>query len=178
MSPTLYTVRDLDNLGEGCELDEGVLVPVIPGTFRHGLYCGKVDRKLGRFVEERGLGVVPPNDTRFWVLEGPDTVRGPDIAFLSNETLATRPSEGYWLASPDLAVEVLSEGNRPGQMQKKIGQYLEGGTKIVWLVNPERRHVVVYDREGGIRILSGDDVLDGADLLPGFGWRLSDLFDQ
>ncbi len=77
---------------------------------------------------------------------------------------------------PDLAVEVKSPGDSYRQMREKAAYYLANGTKLVWLVYPEKRLVEVYRADGDIQILTGDDTLDGGDVLPGFSMTVSDIF--
>jgi Uma2 family endonuclease len=110
------------------------------------------------------------------VLErGPDTVRGPDVAFWSIKRQPEMP-EGYFLIPPDLAVEVLSPDDRRGDVRAKIKEYVFYSVPLVWLVDPETRTVLVY--RGNMRgtELGDDDALDGGDVLPGFSCKVADLF--
>ena len=45
---------------------------------------------------------------------------------------------------PDVAVEVVSPGNRLAKIMKKVAEYLEVGVALVWVVYPKRRQVVIY----------------------------------
>jgi Uma2 family endonuclease len=75
--------------------------------------------------------------------------------------------------APDLAVEVLSPGNRPGEVLGKIADWLSAGTRLVWVIDPERRVARTYHLDGTEAVVSADDALRGEDVLPGFVCSLS-----
>jgi Uma2 family endonuclease len=78
-------------------------------------------------------------------LGNPDTVRAPDVAFVSQERLeAVGEIEGYWPGAPDLAVEVISLGDSHVEVEEKVFDWLEAGTKMVFTINPRSRSVTVY----------------------------------
>jgi Uma2 family endonuclease len=78
--------------------------------------------------------------------------------------------------APDLAVEVLSPGDRPGEVLAKVGDYLDAGARLVWVVDPERRLVRVYRADGTESILMERDTLDGEDVLPRFTCPLAAIW--
>src|SRR5712692_6777081 len=73
---------------------------------------------------------------------------------------------------PDLVVEVLSPGDRPGETLAKIADWLSGGTRLVWVIDPERRLARIYRQDGLESILGEADALEGEDILPGFACKL------
>src|SRR6185503_6378461 len=96
----------------------------------------------------------------------PDTVLGPDVSFVSHNRIALSP-EGYHAGPPDLAVEVLSPGDRRGKVEYKLSLWLEFGTRSVWLVNPRKRTVEIIRSMDERRLLhETDDLVD--DTVPGF----------
>jgi Uma2 family endonuclease len=84
---------------------------------------------------------------------------------------------GFGDGAPDLAVEVLSPTDRARQVLDKVGEYLEAGVRLVWVIDPERRSAVVYRSLAEVRKLGADEFLEGEDVVPGFRCRLADLFD-
>ncbi len=60
--------------------------------------------------------------------------------------------------APDLAIEVLSPGDRPSRVARKIELYLATGCGVVFVVDPTHRTIAVHDRTGsrtfgpGVRI--------------------------
>ncbi len=78
---------------------------------------------------------------------------------------------------PDLAVEIVSPNDRFSDVQAKVREYLAAGTRLVWVVWPEGRSVIVHGADGVVE-LGPEDVLSGADVLPGFEVRVGQLFEQ
>ena len=162
--------------GSKLELVRGEVVVLPPAKGRHGICCSKIGRLLGNFADTHKLGWVTSNTTGVILERGPDTVRGPDVAFWSLTRQPTIP-EGYFEIPPDLAVEVLSPDDRRKDVRAKIKEYLFYGVKLVWLVDPETRIVTVYRESPRGVELDEDDSLDCGDILPGFTCKVSDLFE-
>lgn len=80
-----------------------------------------------------------------------------------------------WIA-PDLAVEVLSPSDRPRAMLEKLNEYVDVGSRLVWVVDPNRKVVTVYRPGVEPERLESGDVLRGDDVLPGFELSLAKLF--
>jgi Uma2 family endonuclease len=81
----------------------------------------------------------------------------------------------YPALAPDLVVEVLSPDDRPGEVLAKVADWLSGGSKLVWVVDPERRVARVYRHDGGETIVADTGALDGEDVLPGFSCALATI---
>src|SRR5438445_9858687 len=75
--------------GSRQELVRGVIITMPPPGGLHGACCSRIDRVLGGFVDAHGLGTVCSNETGFISERDPDSVRGADISFWSNERLPT-----------------------------------------------------------------------------------------
>ncbi|MGH7637612.1 MAG: Uma2 family endonuclease, partial [Gemmatimonadaceae bacterium] len=124
-----------------------------------------------------GLGAVFGQDTGFKIAFDPDTVRAPDLAFVSRERVALIAPRGYAALSPDLVAEILSPDDRPGEVLAKIGEWLDAGVAIVWLIDPDRQVAQVYRSDGSVTVIAPDSALDGERILPGFSCALSELFE-
>ena len=107
-------------------------------------------------------------------------VRLPDVAYVSWSRLpgGRIPTEPVFGLAPDLAVEVLSASNTPGEMRRKRREYFDAGVRLVWIVDPVARTVAVYTKPAEPSIVSANAVLDGGDVLPGFALPLADLFAE
>jgi Uma2 family endonuclease len=165
---------DLPDGGRRYELVRGELREVPPASFRHGRVCMRVGKRIDDFVEERRLGVVVVNDTGFILERDPDTVRGPDVAFVAAQRVPIDET-GFAELAPDLVVEVVSPNDRASEVSEKARQYLDAGVRLVWVVDPRSRTATVHRPDGGT-VLIGDAALDGEDVLPGFRLPLPDLF--
>jgi Uma2 family endonuclease len=175
-APTLMTAEDLWDLripDKRVELVRGVLAVREPAGYTHGRVAMNLAVRLGIHVERTGAGQLFAAETGFTLARRPDTVRAPDLAFIRRERLLDSDPGGFPDLAPDLVVEVLSPDDRPGAVLAKVADWLSGGTKLVWVVDPERRLARVYRADGTEMILTGDDALDGEDVLPGFSSPLS-----
>jgi Uma2 family endonuclease len=159
------------------ELVRGVLTRMSPPGSQHGLLVTRLALVLASFVERAGLGVVLTGDAGFRLAHDPDTVRGPDIAFIRHERI---PAEGlprtYWPGAPDLAVEVISSDDRPSDTADKLRDYLTNGVRAVWMVHPDERTATIHRPNRPPQVVRESETLEDEDLLPGFRCPLAPLF--
>jgi Uma2 family endonuclease len=107
----------------------------------------------------------------------PDTVREPDIAFISAERLPLDADvPGYLELVPDLVVEVASPSDSRRDIREKALMWLEYGVQLVWVPFTVTRTVEVFCADSTMFMLNEDDALDGGDVLPGFVCRVSEIF--
>lgn len=83
---------------------------------------------------------------------------------------------GYASLAPDLVVEVLSPDDRPGEVLAKVGDWLDAGTRLIWVIDPKRRRIRTYRANGDQTITDERGLLDGEDVLPGFACPVQSLF--
>jgi len=156
------------------ELDEGELRGAPSPTIEHNEIRYRIHRALRDFSRTHHLGYVT-GETDF--LLSPDTVRRPDVAFITTAHLQhidvkRSPVEG----APALAVEVISPGNYAQDMFKKIHQYLGAGSEVVWVVYPSMKVIAVHDHTGVHEFKQG--FLEAEKLLAGFKLSLAEIFDD
>ena len=130
----------------------------------------------GRLIvrEPAGAGDLLAAETGFTLFRNPDTVRAPDIGFVRRDRIPA-DTRGFPEMAPDLAVEVLSPDDRPGETFAKVADWLEAGVSLVWVIDPERRVGRVYRQDGTESLLNEGDELVGEDVLPGFRCPLSSI---
>lgn len=164
-------------MGKRYELVAGELRVMSLAGWRHGKIAQRLGAKLATFVEEHDLGIVFGAETGFRLASDPDTVRAPDLSFVAKKNLpAEEPKEGFWPGAPDLVVEVLSPGDRTGEVDEKIDAWLSAGSAEVWIVNPKLKTVTVYKSRSDVEVKAAGDVLRGGPLVPGFSCSVDDLF--
>jgi len=162
--------------GSKQELVRGEVITMPPPSFLHGIVQLNVAALLKAFARQHGLGRVTV-ESGVVTDTGPDTVRGPDVAFWSFERLpADQVPVVYANVAPDLCVEVKSPSNTPARTTKKVGEYFGCGSRMVWVVDPEERTVTVYRKAGDGRVLWEDATLTGEEVLLGFSCPVSELF--
>ena len=167
----------LSSEGKRTELVEGELVVMAPAGGRHGRIANTIAYFLTQVSRDRKWGTVFAAETGFLLRRDPDTVRAPDVAFVSSERLGTDEAPaGFLKMAPDLAVEVVSPSDSAAAVQSKVEDWLGAGTRLVWVVYPDTRSVTVYRSLNEAEVLSEPDALDGAPVLPDFALPVSDLF--
>ena len=181
----LYTVEEFwemahlaENDEKRLELVEGEIYEMPPAGGEHGELGADLLIRIGSHIRQYKLGHVTIAETGYILFtsdDGKDTVRAPDVGYISYERLPNRLPPTYIPLPPDLAVEVVSPNDRADEIEVKINQYLRAGVRLIISVSPASRTVNVFKGSQVIR-LSGDDVLDFAPVLPGFSLRISELF--
>jgi Uma2 family endonuclease len=164
-------------LGVNCELVNGILV-----AKTMGLYESQVALALGYFLhiylENHPLGVLAGEDGPYRLL--PANVRKPDVSFISLDRFPNRriPRKKVLPLAPDLAVEVLSEGNTAAEMEFKLKEYFSSGVRLVWYIEPDLRSARVFAAVDACEELPASGTLRGGDVLPGFELPLVRLFEK
>jgi Uma2 family endonuclease len=158
------------------ELFDGVLVAKPMGALE-SILAVKLGRRMDEFVEQHQLGVVLGEAGMLELL--PQQVRMADVAYVSYKRLADSgyPEKAAPTVGPELAVEILSPGNTPEEMDLKLHDYFAAGAQLVWYIDPRQRTVNVYSAVEAMVTLAERDVLDGGEVLPGFTIELKPLFD-
>jgi len=176
----VITAEDLFRMNHGrhrFELVAGRLQEMSPAGFQHGVIINRLSSLLTEVVNRNALGLVLGAETGFILSRRPDTVRGPDVSFVTRERIERIgiPTT-YFPEAPDLAVEVVSPGDTVTEVEAKAEDWLTGGTRLLWVVSPRSRTVTVYQSLQNIVVLTENDLLDGAEVIPGFSCRVADLF--
>ncbi len=157
-----------------CELVDGTLVEK-PTGYEESRLAVELIAALVMFSREHDLGTVAGPDGMMRLLTG--LVRIPDVSFVRWEHLPEK-ARPIPLLAPDLAVEVLSESNTPREMERKLHEYFEAGTQLVWYIDPRKRTVTVYTSPDQLTVLDESQTLDGGNMLPGLLIPLRELFDR
>ncbi|HEX6186060.1 MAG TPA: Uma2 family endonuclease [Pyrinomonadaceae bacterium] len=159
------------------ELVKGELRRMSPSGWEHGEVVVNITLLLGQYVKVNELGACGGAETGFKIASDPDTVRAPDLSFVTRE----RRPEGnarkkFFSGAPDLAVEVISPGDTRSEVKEKVEDWLGAGTRAVWVVDPRQRTVSVYRLTADVTHLSEADELDGGEVVPGFRCKVSEIF--
>jgi Uma2 family endonuclease len=167
---------ELDIPNVKLELVRGRVIPMSFPKPRHGVVALRVGARLLDFVEAHRLGYVFV-ETGCILARAPDTVRGPDVAFVSFERMAGQDlPDTWWQFAPDLVVEVISPGDRPKQIREKVQDYFAAGARRLGLLYPRSRNVYVLRSPTDVQVLGAGDTLTGEDVLPGFSCPVAELF--
>ena len=177
----LLTAEDLLRLssqGVKGELIRGVLHETVSVGKVHGRIAMTFGGALVAYVRPGRLGTVIGSDAGVLVQRNPDTVREPDIAYISTERMSLEDqSDGYLEVPPELVVEIVSPSDRQDAVNDKTLMWLSLGVLMVVEVYPAERAVMVHRPNTPAVTLTGEEMLDGGDVLPGFSLLLSEIFD-
>lgn len=172
------TVEELErsSLDGRWELIDGELVEMTPSGRRASRVGVRFATHLSNFVVPRGLGEVYGADGGFVLFPGRDLLRVPDAAFVGADRLASADEDGFLRLAPDLAVEVVSPFDRPGEVAAKVADYLAAGVRLVWVADPPARRVTAHAPGRAAWVPGEGDELDGGNVLPGFQVPVVELF--
>jgi Uma2 family endonuclease len=159
------------------ELLKGELRKMAPASHQHGRITMNVSGPLDYHVRTNNLGIVFAAETGFKIGSNPDTVRAPDVAFVSQERIQQAGDvKGYWPGAPDLVVEVVSPSDVYTEVEEKVIEWLEAGAIAVIVVNPRKGLVTLYQSITDIVILTKDEILDVSDIVPGWTIAVKNIF--
>ncbi len=166
-----------DDAGKRYELVRGELQETPPAGGYHGNVAFTIASIIGAYIRGKDLGVGFTAETGFVTRRAPDSVRAPDVAFVSKERLAGgRAPDGFVQTAPDLAVEVVSPNDSASAIDAKVNEYFDAGASLVWVVYPGTRSVTVHLSPGENWTLNEEAVLDGEPVFEDFHVPVSELF--
>lgn len=177
--PKLLTaVEFFEKYGDGgYELIDGVVTEVsMPGA-KHGKVALKLGRVVGDFVETHGLGHGFSHDTLIFLERDPDTMRGPDLCFVSYARLpAGDVPDGPLTVIPELVFEVRSPSDSWTDVVEKVLDYLRAGVAVIVVLDPTTTSATVFRPDTRQDIFTADQTLTIPDVLPGFEVAVGTLF--
>jgi Uma2 family endonuclease len=195
------TYEDLMSMpddGNRHELVRGEIVCMPPPKGHHGLVEMALAEAVGRYLHGRGLalgwreedsrvqrnalvGAIGGGEfgIRLTLPDDAEQVRGLDFCYLSPEQVARYAAAGadqYFTEVPVLVAEVISPSESAEYIAEKVNDYLTGGAQLIWLLFPRTRMVQIHQPGRPFQVLTGDALLTGGDVLPGFSTTLANLF--
>jgi Uma2 family endonuclease len=164
--------------GHQYELVNRELIDRDSAGMEHSVIGAVIGGLLAIHVRQHKLGIVCGASTAFALKNG--NKRSPDVSFVAKERLKglKRPPRGFFQGSPDLAVEILSPSNTVEEIHEKIVEYFENDTRLVWVIHPDEKYVLVYHSTEPDRFLRSQDLLEGAAIVPGFSMSVAELFEE
>jgi Uma2 family endonuclease len=167
----------LDPKEESGEIVAGRWVPVTWSTWKHGEILAELCFWLKQYARDNPGWSVSVGDPGTKLVTEPPTLRGPDAAMVRAERRALGKGVAGWLdGAPDVAFEVQSDSQSSAEVARKALEYLAGGARMVVVLDPDSRSVLLYTPPDHVAVIGPDADLDGGDALPGFRVRVSDLF--
>lgn len=150
-------------------------------AWAHLIVAGRVFVLLSNYAEKHNLGQVTGEADVLILTTDYYSVRTPDVGFVAKHRLP-KGTQRFTPLVPDLAVKVTSAKENKKALEQKIINYMRHGTNVVWIIRPSTRTVDVYslgiDGKITMEFLTGEDVLEGGDMLPGFSVPVSSVFPK
>ena len=179
--PGLAKSKDLLRLVERdkvlCELVRGVLVEKALGwdkcQLRMALTC-----ELFQFVMESSDGIVLGPDAPYRLKRG--LIRLPDVSYVARCHLPQGKLGSCAIAPwpPDLAIEILCDGNTDAEIDRKRREYFDAGVRLLWVADPRKKTVKVYTSCDDCATLGVSDMLNGGTVLPGFQLSIGNWYTK
>ena len=174
-SMTVEQFAALPEDGQMHELVEGELLAMPPPQFLHSRIVSIIFRSLSVFLARNPVADVYA-EAGFQLFESPPTVRQPDIGIVGEARLGSAPLHGYYPGAPDAVFEVVSPSDRAGDLDLKVRQYLDAGSKAVVVVYPQTRTVWVHRPQDSPKLLGSGRNLEVPEVLPGWSLPVADIF--
>lgn len=153
----------------------GNVIIMAPVNFNSGWQEGEVFGELREWNKQSKMGKTFSASTGFKL---PNTaIRSADAAWVSNEkifTLTEQEKRTFAPVCPEFIAEVRSTTDRLKKLQTKMQEWIENGTQLAWLIDPETEKAWIYRADGSVSVVKDfDQQLSGEDVLPGFEFDLS-----
>lgn len=158
--------------------EKGDLLIMSPTGGETGARNALMVAQLALWARQDGTGVAFDSSTGFTLPNG--ATRSPDASWVRRERLATLTAEQrrtFLPLCPELAVELLSPSDNRKAVEDKMHEYLANGSQLAWLVDPERREVVVYRPGTAPESVVAPPLLTGDPLLRGFVLDLDPIWN-
>lgn len=145
-----------------------------PTKRQHGKVENRVAWLITQHVNTHALGEVGTGEVGCKLPNG--RVRAPDVLFVPKDRLVDVPEDAFWPFAPNLAVEVISQGEKRQKVRDKVNEWIAAGSDLVWVVDPQSCTVTVYERAVPPCVLGEGDTLEGGAVLPGFSCSVAEIF--
>jgi Uma2 family endonuclease len=174
---TLEEFAQLPGDGVRHEISQGELITMPPPKLLHSRIVRKIFKALEAVLEKSGFGEAVA-EAGYVLCREPLTIREPDLSVLSAERIRSTGVDDYAEGAPELAVEVVSPSDSAEDLEVKVEQYLQSGSRQVWIAYPKTKRIYVFRPGTQPMVLDETQTLEGGDLLPGFSMKVADLFSE
>lgn len=168
-------IMSLPDNGYSYEVVDSELVMSPKNNAQHGDVASEILMRMRMHAKAHKLGRVFDSNTGFWMINR--NLRAPDVSFMSTARLPNRLPKGFLHGAPDFLVEVLSPTNSRREMDERLRDFFENGTKLVWIIDLDERFAEVCHSLTDRKILGAGAILDGEDILPGLKIPITELFE-
>lgn len=141
----LYTIDDIYGLPEGrrAELVDGQIYYMAPPTRKHQRIIGEIFAAIREYINTHN-GPCEVDMAPFAVFLDKDDANyvEPDISVICDPNKLT--DKGCF-GAPDWIIEIVSTSSRRMDYFTKLFKYRAAGVREYWIVDPEKKSIIVYD---------------------------------
>lgn len=155
----------------------GELVVMSPTGGESGRRNTKLTQRLANWAEADGTGEAFDSSTMFRLPNG--AYRSPDAAWISLtrwNALTPKQRQSFPPICPDFVVELRSDSDQLRVLQDKMQEYIDNGTRLGWLIDPQHQTVEIYRAGQPPEVKQNPQQVSGEDVLPGFLLHLTGIF--
>ncbi len=123
------------------------------------------------------LGVSFDSSAGFTLPNG--AIRSPDASWIKQErwdALNASQKRKFAPICPDFVIELCSPSDRLVEVEAKMQEYLDNGTRLGWLIDPESKSAQIYRQNQTVEVQNAPNSLSGEDILPGFELDLQEIW--
>lgn len=157
----------------------GELVIMSPTNTETGWRGARITQRLANWTERDGTGLCFDSSTGFRLPNG--AKRSPDASWISRvrwQSLTAEERQGMARVCPDFVLELRSVSDTVPELQDKMTEYLQGGARLGWLLDPLERKAYVYRPGREVEELIDPGILTGEEVLPGFRFDFREILRQ
>ncbi len=141
---------------------EGDLIIMPPTGTETGNKNADLIILISIWARKNKKGKVFDSNTEFTLPNG--VKKSPDVSWILNErynALTQKEREGFSPIAPDFVVELRSKSDRLKPIQEKMAEFIENGVRLGWLIDPYKKQVHIYRKNGEIEILENPKTVYG-----------------
>ena len=156
---------------------EGELILMPPTGTKTGWRNGEIFFQLIQWAKQDGTGLCFDSSTLFTLPN--KAKRSPDASWIKRdrwEELTGKEQDGFAPICPDFVIELRSPTDRLSNLQNKMLEYLENGARLGWLLEPQSERVFIYRPQQPVEILESPETISGDPELPGFVFRVREIW--
>ncbi len=157
---------------------EGDIIVMPPTGGETGNRNAEITGQVVSWTKQDGTGAVFDSSTGFKLPNGAD--RSPDAAWVRRSRLAQlsrEEKEKFLPLCPDFVIELLSPSDDLEQIQAKMDEYIDNGSRLGWLLDPKSRRVYVYRPGARVVVIESAEEISGEPELPGFVLNLREIWE-
>jgi Uma2 family endonuclease len=155
----------------------GELVVMSPAGSDTGRQNWGLAGQLWLWNQQTRLGVGFDSSAGFTLPNG--AIRSPDVSWIKQErwdSLNASQKRKFAPICPDFVVELCSPSDRLMDVQIKMQEYLDNGTILGWLIEPETKQVQIYRQNQTVEVQNAPSCLFGENVLTGFELDLQEIW--